>query len=100
MARPPSPDVRITEALQPAAAVVNIGFSHPAAPAPSSLHGVAQALESLSGDLMAWGRKEEERRKEEDQIRGEAAFYPRGSVKIPRVWSLETPPLDNRGQRR
>lgn len=25
---------------------------------------------------------------------------PRGSVKIPRVWSLETPPLDNRGQRR
>ena len=27
-------------------------------------------------------------------------FVPRGSVKIPRVWSLETPPLDNRGQRR
>ena len=28
------------------------------------------------------------------------ASDPRGSVKIPRVWSLETPPLDNRGQRR
>ena len=27
-------------------------------------------------------------------------LVPRGSVKIPRVWSLETPPLDNRGQRR
>ena len=27
-------------------------------------------------------------------------LIPRGSVKIPRVWSLETPPLDNRGQRR
>ncbi|MHC2653840.1 hypothetical protein ACVMHY_006419 [Bradyrhizobium barranii subsp. barranii] len=25
---------------------------------------------------------------------------PRGSVKIPRVWSLETPPPDDRRQRR
>ena len=30
----------------------------------------------------------------------ETVLDPRGSVKIPRVWSLETPPLDNRGQRR
>ncbi|WP_249152271.1 nuclear transport factor 2 family protein, partial [Bradyrhizobium liaoningense] len=27
-------------------------------------------------------------------------FTPRGSVKIPRVWSLETPPPDDRRQRR
>ncbi|WP_249166079.1 FAD-dependent monooxygenase, partial [Bradyrhizobium liaoningense] len=27
-------------------------------------------------------------------------IYPRGSVKIPRVWSLETPPPDDRRQRR
>ncbi|MHC2605291.1 hypothetical protein ACVL92_006105 [Bradyrhizobium liaoningense] len=27
-------------------------------------------------------------------------FFPRGSVKIPRVWSLETPPPDDRRQRR
>ncbi|MHC2717031.1 hypothetical protein ACVIWV_010259 [Bradyrhizobium diazoefficiens] len=28
------------------------------------------------------------------------AICPRGSVKIPRVWSLETPPPDDRRQRR
>jgi hypothetical protein len=28
------------------------------------------------------------------------ADQPRGSVKIPRVWSLETPPPDDRRQRR
>ncbi|MEY9394478.1 hypothetical protein ABIF66_005169 [Bradyrhizobium japonicum] len=28
------------------------------------------------------------------------AYAPRGSVKIPRVWSLETPPPDDRRQRR
>ncbi|WP_249151819.1 acetoacetate decarboxylase family protein, partial [Bradyrhizobium liaoningense] len=27
-------------------------------------------------------------------------YTPRGSVKIPRVWSLETPPPDDRRQRR
>ncbi|MEY9137733.1 hypothetical protein ACVIWV_006015 [Bradyrhizobium diazoefficiens] len=27
-------------------------------------------------------------------------YWPRGSVKIPRVWSLETPPPDDRRQRR
>ncbi|MEY9525445.1 hypothetical protein ABIF68_001116 [Bradyrhizobium japonicum] len=27
-------------------------------------------------------------------------YLPRGSVKIPRVWSLETPPPDDRRQRR
>ena len=31
---------------------------------------------------------------------GLAILKPRGSVKIPRVWSLETPPPDIRGQRR
>ncbi|WP_396604426.1 hypothetical protein ACFLEY_42585 [Bradyrhizobium sp. YCK136] len=30
----------------------------------------------------------------------ERARFPRGSVKIPRVWSLETPPPDDRRQRR
>ncbi|MHC2640228.1 putative membrane protein [Bradyrhizobium liaoningense] len=29
-----------------------------------------------------------------------ASVFPRGSVKIPRVWSLETPPPDDRRQRR
>lgn len=74
MTRPSTPDVRITEALQPAAAVVNVGFAHPAPQGPSPLHGVAQALESLSSDLMAWGKKEQERQKEEDAIRGEALY--------------------------
>ncbi|MEY9706103.1 hypothetical protein ABIF50_008669 [Bradyrhizobium diazoefficiens] len=30
----------------------------------------------------------------------EPVLFPRGSVKIPRVWSLETPPPDDRRQRR
>ena len=34
------------------------------------------------------------------RLKEDLAKSPRGSVKIPRVWSPETPPLDNRGQRR
>ena len=40
MTRPSTPDVRITEALQPAAAVVNVGFAHPAPQGPSLLFGL------------------------------------------------------------
>lgn len=51
----------------------------------SHLRRLQEALEKIASDL--------------DEIEGRS-HAPRGSVKIPRVWSLETPPLDNRGQRR
>ncbi|MEY9231719.1 putative ATPase [Bradyrhizobium japonicum] len=35
-----------------------------------------------------------------DAASGRITRTPRGSVKIPRVWSLETPPPDDRRQRR
>lgn len=75
MVRPKTPDVRITEALNPRAQMVQSGFSHPGGVERSSLHEVARSLMSLSSDLSAWGAKEQEREKEEAAIRGEAAFY-------------------------
>ena len=47
---------------------------------------IGQLMPTIVGAIMAAGPTLEK--------------MPRGSVKIPRVWSLETPPLDNRGQRR
>lgn len=98
MARPQTPDIRIEEALAPVAAPVNIGFAHPAAPAPSSLHGVAAALASLSGELTSVLGKKDAERKEADRLRGEAAFYDQNSAgiaegvrrgEIPADWSKE-----------
>jgi uncharacterized protein (TIGR02594 family) len=73
--RPPTPSVNITEALQPVAAPVNAEFRHPAASGPSPLHGIAEALSSLSSDLAAWGAKQKQKQDEEDSARGAAAFY-------------------------
>ncbi|GAB1717048.1 MAG: hypothetical protein NTAFB05_20900 [Nitrobacter sp.] len=73
--RPPTPEVNITEALQPVAAPVNAEFRHPAASGPSPLHGIAEALSAISGDLAAWGAKQKQKQDEEDTLRGEAAFY-------------------------
>lgn len=73
--RPPTPSVNITEALQPVAAPVNAEFRHPAASGPSPLHGIAEALSAISGDLAAWGAKQKQKQDEEDALRGKAAFY-------------------------
>ena len=62
---------------------------------PSSQQALLQATKKRAEKLQAKGKTvdfKELLRMEPDS--------PRGSVKIPRVWSLETPPLDNRGQRR
>lgn len=74
MARPATPDVKITEALSPVASPLGI-YDKPASPEPSPLHGVATALSSLSGDLAAWGAKQQADQKAADIARGELNFY-------------------------
>lgn len=75
MSRPATPDVKITEALQPVAEPVRIEFRHPAGMGPSPLHGVAQALSSLSSDLASWGQKQQAQQEQEDQARGMLSVY-------------------------
>lgn len=75
VARPATPDVKITEALQPVAEPVKIDFKHPGGMGPSPLHGVATALSSLSSDLSAWGAKQEAEQKAEDIARGQLLFF-------------------------
>lgn len=72
MARPATPDVRITEALQPTASPLGI-YDRPAQPEPSPLHGVAQALASVSSDLDAWANRKRTEQMQEDRIQGAAA---------------------------
>ena len=74
MARPATPDIRITEGLSPAAAPVDT-YVRPVAPVESDLTGVAHALAGLDQNLAGWAAKLEEKRKEEDLLRGEAAFH-------------------------
>lgn len=74
MARPATPDIRITEALSPAAAPVDT-YERPVAPQESDLAGVAQSLAGLDQNLGAWAAKLEHKRKEDDLLRGEAEFH-------------------------
>lgn len=74
MPRPATPDIRITEGLQPAAAPVDT-YVRPVTPQESNLTDVARSLSNISTPLADWAAKEDEKRKANDAIRGEAQFH-------------------------
>jgi hypothetical protein len=73
MARPATPDIKISEGLQPVAVPLGL-YIRPATPEPSPLHGVAQALMSLSSDLQSWGKEQQQEQQQADFLRGQADF--------------------------
>jgi hypothetical protein len=83
MARTPTPDVKITEALQPSAGLSGAPFAHPATPAPSPLRDVASALEGLGGELAGWAAKEKQKTDEAEFLRGQVA----GITANPEGWA-------------
>lgn len=74
MSRQPAPDVKITEALQPQAAVHGT-YWRPAQPEPSPLHAVARSLASLSEDLTSTFEKMDAKAAVDAEEKGAAAFW-------------------------
>ncbi|MCA1397226.1 transglycosylase SLT domain-containing protein [Bradyrhizobium sp. BRP56] len=73
MARPATPEIKINEALTPVATPLGL-YDRPATPAPSPLHGVAQALSSLSSDLSSWAGEQQKEQQQADFLKGQADF--------------------------
>ncbi len=71
--------MRITEALQPRAQMVNMGTAQPGGYERSSLHAVAAALSSLSSDLASVGEKQMAQEREANALRAEADFWTNNS---------------------
>ncbi|MVT66872.1 transglycosylase SLT domain-containing protein [Bradyrhizobium pachyrhizi] len=73
MTRPATPEIKINEALTPVATPLGL-YDRPATPSPSPLHGVAQALSSLSSDLASWGQEQQKEQQQADFLKGQADF--------------------------